>query len=107
VYSNDDAPNSIAAGTDLDNGFGISTPVVSAAGEYATSFDLLFVGCLDGVEALQCINDNVNPAPAPAPDPELANTGASVAAPFGTGLAILLAGLAVVLVRRKGSRLTD
>lgn len=93
LTTNDDAPNTVSVETDIDNGFGISTPVVSTAGAHTASFDLLFVGCLDGVGALQCINEAVTPA--------LAKTGASVVAPLGAGVALLLAGLAVVAMRRK------
>lgn len=96
LIDNADAPNTVSVETDIDNGFGISTPVVSTAGAHTASFDLLFVGCLDGIGALQCINEAVTPAV-----PELAKTGASVVAPLGAGVALLLAGLAVVAMRRK------
>lgn len=96
LKTNEDAPNTISTSLDIDNGFGISTPAVSTAGAHTASFDLMFVGCLDGVEALQCINDAVNPA-----DPELANTGASVIAPLGAAAALMIAGVAIVAIRRK------
>lgn len=98
LITNDDAPNSISTSLNIDNGFGISTPAVSAAGAHTASFDLLFVGCLDGIGALQCINDATTPV-----EPELANTGASVVAPLGAAVALMIAGVAVVAIRRKAN----
>lgn len=90
VYTNTDAPNASHTDTDVDNGFGISTPVVSTAGAHTASFDLLFVGCLDGVEALQCINDQLG----------LAETGFDATGLALGGFALVAAG-AVVVVRRR------
>jgi hypothetical protein len=98
VENNEDAPNSISTDLNIDNGFGVSTPAVSAAGAHTASFDLLFVGCLDGVDALQCVNDAVTPA-----EPELANTGASIVAPLGAAVALMIAGVAVFAIRRKAN----
>lgn len=41
------------------------------------------------------------PAPAPAPEPELAVTGADTATPLALGTVLLMAGAAVLIVRRK------
>ena len=90
VYYNEDAPNATNTDTNVDNGFGISTPMVNTAGEHTASFDLLFVGCLDGVEALQCINDQFG----------LAETGFDASGLALGGFALVAAG-AVVAVRRR------
>lgn len=90
VYANDDAPDATNTDTDVDNGFGISTPVASAAGAYTNSFDLMFVGCLDGVPAIQCINDKIG----------LAETGVDASGIALGGFALIAAGVAVAVRRR-------
>ena len=99
VDNNADAPNSISAETNVDNGFGVSVPMVNTPGVHTASFDLLFVSCVGGVSPLQCIEEAVNPAP--APEPELASTGTSVATPLGAAAALMIAGIAMVAIRRK------
>jgi LPXTG-motif cell wall-anchored protein len=112
LRTNNDAPNSISAETNIDNGFGVSTPVVSSAGTHTATFDLLFVGCLAGEEDLQCINENI-PAPVAtttpattipattAPAAALATTGANLNWLFVAGLFAVVAGSGFLAFSRR------
>lgn len=81
----------------VDNGFGISSPSSTNATE-EISFDLLFVSCLDGVNALQCADAGLGLA-----EPELAETGVNASAFGFAGAAALFAAAAVIAVRRRSN----
>jgi LPXTG-motif cell wall-anchored protein len=107
VDDNADAPNTISAQTNVDNGFGVSVPMVDTPGEHTASFDILFVSCVGGVSPLQCIEAAVNPNPAPAPAPSttttltLATTGANVEWLMVTGILTAIAGSGFIAFSRR------
>ena len=93
-----DFPNvAYEADATIDNGFGISSPS-STNGTEEISFDLLFVSCLDGVNALQCADAGLGLA-----EPELAETGVNASAFGFAGAAALFAAAAVIAVRRRSN----
>ena len=104
VAANQDAPNAISTPRNVDNGFGISVPVVDAAGEHLASFDLLFVSCLDGITAIECLNAGTG---AVAAVPTLANTGinATQGGLLAGGAALFaLVGAGLVIARRRATQ---
>jgi LPXTG-motif cell wall-anchored protein len=91
----------------LDNGFGVSTPEVSTSGVHLSSFDLLFVECLDGIPALECIDAALASV---ATEPVLANTGVNGAqgALLAGGAAVLaVVGAGLVIARRRKAQVND
>ncbi len=94
-----DFPNVSAPGTNIDNGFGVNSPVSTAATESIT-FDLLFASCLDGVSPLPCADE------ATGDDKNLPNTGSDATA-MGISAAVIVAlialGLAMTAIRRRRS----
>jgi LPXTG-motif cell wall-anchored protein len=125
LANNLDAPNAISTGTNIDNGYGVSVPVVSTAGIHRASFDLVFVDCglnssYSTAQLISCI-DTKAPRPsggggsdrrngdeaieevvAPEPAlPTLAATGLSTAVPIIVGLGLVMAGLGSVLLARR------
>jgi len=105
VTSNTDAPNVISATEDIDNGFGVSVAMTDVAGTSTASFDLLFVSCLSGITAIQCIEDGLVPIVAPVVEvPTLANTGinATQGGLLAGGAALFaLVGAGLVIARRR------
>jgi LPXTG-motif cell wall-anchored protein len=99
VDDNLDAPNSISSQTNVDNGFGVSVPMVNTSGVHTASFDILFVSCVGGVSPLQCIEEAVNPDPAPSTTTTTTTTAAAVAlATTGANVEwLMVAGLIAVI----------
>ena len=101
VVGNQDAPNAISTGRNVDNGFGISVPVVNAPGDHLASFDILFVTCLSGITAIECLNAGTG---AVAEVPTLANTGINAAQGgllAGGAALFALVGAGLVIARRR------
>lgn len=105
VANNDDAPNVVSTATNIDNGFGISTPEVATAGNHTSSFDIFFVGCANAADPIACLNASLPLDPAPDSDSELAATGVSAGMGGLVVAALLLAlGAIDVVSRRRASK---
>jgi len=129
VRNNLDAPNSISQDEDIDNGYGISVPVVSTAGVHRAEWELIFLDC-SGLDPVECIDtkapsqvveeetespdnpieDSKTAEPRNvsgssealgSPDSALATTGESEAIPMVVGLAMLTTGMIVLLLSRR------
>lgn len=103
VVNNADAPNEMSTATNIDNGFGISTPEVASAGNHTSSFDIFFVGCANAADPITCLDASLPTDP--SPESELAATGAS-AGLGGLAVAALLLALAVIdrVFRRRATK---
>lgn len=102
VGNNDDAPNEVSTATNIDNGFGISTPEVATAGNHSSSFDIFFVGCESAADPIACLDAILPSDPSPDSDTELAATGASAGMSGLLVAALLLAlGAADLVLRRR------
>ncbi len=101
VGNNDDAPNEVSTATNIDNGFGISTPEVTTPGNHTSSFDIFFVGCANAADPIACLDESLPSDPSPDSDSELAATGASAGMGGLVVAALLLALGAIDLVLRR------
>jgi len=122
LRNNLDAPNLVSVAQDIDNGYGISVPVVSTAGVHEARWELIFLDC-SGLDPVECIDqkapaesvddrpakqqtDRINPEAVATHDTTLANTGVSTVLPLIAGGGLFALGSAVVLLakRRQGQR---
>lgn len=87
----------ISTDTDIDNGWGVQAPDVTAAGTSVNSWRTYFVSCLDSsLTALQCIDESTKP--------KLPNTGTdsgAMAGALGGAAALVAVGIALVAIRRR------
>lgn len=97
AFNGVNSPDGISTDTDIDNGWGVQAPDVSAAGTSVNSWRAYFVSCLNtNISAIQCIDEANNPSL-----PDTGADSATLAGLLGGGAALLALGVAIVVIRRR------